>query len=101
MSPIFRTAIFLFLMSSADFLFMLSPTFAGPVPPRACERDGFLVLAHGKASHHGNHHPEGTWEKTDENSRTQFFNQHNDLIKFNAGTIWIELVPEGRQIIST
>lgn len=35
----------------------------------------------------------GTWQRSDLNSRTRFYNENNQEILFNAGLTWIEAVP--------
>lgn len=44
---------------------------------------------------------DGIWEKPDEAKRTRFYNTQSEEIIFNAGTIWIEVVPDDREITST
>lgn len=34
------------------------------------------------------------WRKPDQNSRTRFYSTEGEEIQFNAGTIWVEVVPE-------
>lgn len=41
---------------------------------------------------------EGTWRKTDRQSRTLFFDKEGKEIKFNPGRIWLEIVPPGTKI---
>lgn len=43
---------------------------------------------------------DGTWEKADDNARTRFIDAAGQVIPFNAGTIWIEIVPDDRDITS-
>lgn len=43
---------------------------------------------------------DGTWKKSDEGARTRFYNKQDEEVKFNAGTIWIEVVPDDRAITS-
>lgn len=44
---------------------------------------------------------DGTWEKLDDNGRTNFLDTSGAVIQFNAGTIWVEVVPDDRQITSS
>lgn len=41
---------------------------------------------------------EGTWEKTDQYSRTKFFDSSGKEISFVRGTIWIEALPDGNSV---
>lgn len=41
---------------------------------------------------------DGTWVKADDNSRTQFLDAQSQVIPFNAGSIWVEVVPDDRDI---
>jgi hypothetical protein len=40
----------------------------------------------------------GTWAKKNYQSRTKFFDENNNEITFNAGTVWIHLLPSTRAI---
>lgn len=44
---------------------------------------------------------DGTWKKPDSSVRTKFYTSQGEEIQFNAGVIWIEIVPDDREIIST
>lgn len=44
---------------------------------------------------------DGTWLKADDNSRTQFTDAQGQLIPFNAGSIWVEVVPDDRDITAS
>lgn len=44
---------------------------------------------------------DGTWKKVDDSARTRFYTNQGAEVPFNAGTIWIEVVPDDREIIST
>ncbi len=41
---------------------------------------------------------EASWKKEDKKSRTVFFNKAGEEIVFKPGSIWVEIVPEGREI---
>jgi hypothetical protein len=41
---------------------------------------------------------EGTWHKQNVKSRTRFLDEHGQEIVLNAGTTWIEVVPEGARV---
>lgn len=43
---------------------------------------------------------DGTWKKNDQSSRTRFYNASGEEIAFNAGTIWLEILPDDREITS-
>lgn len=40
----------------------------------------------------------GTWHKDDRTSRTRFYDASGNQIRFNAGTTWIEVVPEDAKV---
>ncbi len=40
----------------------------------------------------------GTWHKDDRTSRTRFYDASGNQITFNAGTTWIEVVPEDAKV---
>ncbi len=41
---------------------------------------------------------EGRWEKVERGDRTKFYDTDGEEIKFNAGTTWIEVVPNDREV---
>ncbi len=41
---------------------------------------------------------EGTWKKASRQGRTRFYNEEENEIEFNAGTTWIEVLPNGYEI---
>ncbi len=51
-----------------------------------------LVFQDGKVS-------EGTWNKKDRTDRTKFLDSKGKEVKFDRGTIWIENVPVGAEVI--
>ncbi|MCU0680329.1 MAG: DUF3048 domain-containing protein [Planctomycetes bacterium] len=40
----------------------------------------------------------GTWKKVDSSSRTRYYYNNGDEVKFNAGTTWIEIVGEKTKV---
>lgn len=44
---------------------------------------------------------DGIWKKADDLARTRFYTNQGDEIKFNAGTLWIEIVPDDKEVTST
>ncbi len=42
---------------------------------------------------------EGTWEKASQTSRTRFYDDNGKEISFVRGSIWIEALPEGNEIV--
>lgn len=40
----------------------------------------------------------GTWKKTERGDRTKFYDEGGDEIKMNAGTTWIEAVPNTKEV---
>ena len=41
---------------------------------------------------------EGSWKKSTSSSRSRFYDNNSQEIKFNAGTTWVEIVSPGHKV---